>query len=140
MEDFRVDLMIGQGPGARVHPYQLNRFTLIGATTRAGLITAPLRSRFGILHRLEFYTPEDLHRIVVRSAKILGIAMDDAGAAEIARRSRGTPRVANRLLRRVRDYAEVRAEGHITLEVARDALPCSAWTSTAWMKSTATCC
>jgi Holliday junction DNA helicase RuvB len=122
MEDFRVDLIIGQGPGARVHPYQLNRFTLIGATTRAGLIMAPLRSRFGIVHRLEFYTPADLLRIVQRSAKILGITMDEAGAREIARRSRGTPRVANRLLRRARDYAEVRAEGHITLGVARDAL------------------
>jgi Holliday junction DNA helicase RuvB len=122
MEDFRVDLIIGQGPGARVHPYQLNRFTLIGATTRAGLIMAPLRSRFGIVHRLEFYSPEDLQRIVERSANILGITMDREGAAEIARRSRGTPRVANRLLRRVRDYAEVRAKGHITLGVARDAL------------------
>ena len=122
MEDFRIDLIIGQGPGARVHPYQLNRFTLIGATTRAGLIMAPLRSRFGIVHRLEFYSPEDLQRIVERSAKILGITMDREGAAEIARRSRGTPRVANRLLRRVRDYAEVRAQGHITLGVARDAL------------------
>ena len=122
MEDFRVDLIIGQGPGARVHPYQLNRFTLIGATTRAGLIMAPLRSRFGIVHRLEFYSPEDLQRIVERSAKILGITMDREGAAEIARRSRGTPRVANRLLRRVRDFAEVRAKGHITLGVARDAL------------------
>jgi holliday junction DNA helicase RuvB len=122
MEDFRVDLIIGQGPGARVHPYQLNSFTLIGATTRAGLIMAPLRSRFGIVHRLEFYTPDDLLRIVQRSAKILGITTDAEGAAEIARRSRGTPRVANRLLRRVRDYAEVRAKGHITLGVARDAL------------------
>ncbi len=122
MEDFRVDLIIGQGPGARVHPYQLNRFTLIGATTRAGLIMAPLRSRFGIVHRLEFYTPEDLLRIVTRSAGILGIAIDREGALEIARRSRGTPRVANRLLRRVRDYAEVRAQGHVTLGVARDAL------------------
>jgi holliday junction DNA helicase RuvB len=122
MEDFRVDLIIGQGPGARVHPYQLNKFTLIGATTRAGLIMAPLRSRFGIVHRLEFYSPEDLQRIVERSAKILGITMDRDGAAEISRRSRGTPRVANRLLRRVRDYAEVRAKGHITLGVARDAL------------------
>ena len=122
MEDFRIDLIIGQGPGARVHPYQLNRFTLIGATTRAGLIMAPLRSRFGIVHRLEFYSPEDLQRIVERSAKILGITMDREGAAEIARRSRGTPRVANRLLRRVRDFAEVRAKGHITLGVARDAL------------------
>jgi Holliday junction DNA helicase RuvB len=122
MEDFRVDLIIGQGPGARVHPYQLNKFTLVGATTRAGLIMAPLRSRFGIVHRLEFYTPEDLQRIVARSAKILGIQMDEGGGAEIARRSRGTPRVANRLLRRVRDFAEVRAQGHITLDVARDAL------------------
>jgi Holliday junction DNA helicase RuvB len=122
MEDFRIDLIIGQGPGARVHPYQLNRFTLIGATTRAGLIMAPLRSRFGIVHRLEFYSPEDLQRIVERSAKILGITMDREGATEIARRSRGTPRVANRLLRRVRDFAEVRAKGHITLGVARDAL------------------
>jgi len=122
MEDFRVDLIIGQGPGARVHPYQLNKFTLIGATTRAGLIMAPLRSRFGIVHRLEFYSPEDLLRIIVRSAKILGIALEQDGAREIARRSRGTPRVANRLLRRVRDYAEVRAKGHVTLGVARDAL------------------
>src|ERR1700683_1462364 len=114
MEDFRVDLIIGQGPGARVHPYQLNRFTLIGATTRAGLIMAPLRSRFGIVHRLEFYTAEDLQRIVHRSAKILGIAVDTDGAGEIARRSRGTPRVANRLMRGVRDYAEGRGEGAIT--------------------------
>jgi Holliday junction DNA helicase RuvB len=122
MEDFRVDLIIGQGPGARVHPYQLNHFTLIGATTRAGLIMAPLRSRFGIVHRLDFYTPEDLLRIVTRSARILGITIDHEGALEIARRSRGTPRVANRLLRRVRDYAEVRAQGHVTVGVARDAL------------------
>src|SRR5215469_9598359 len=122
MEDFRVDLIIGQGPGARVHPYQLNQFTLVGATTRAGLIMAPLRSRFGIVHRLEFYSPDDLQKIVERSARILGITMDREGAAEIARRSRGTPRVANRLLRRVRDYAEVRAIGEITGGVARDAL------------------
>jgi Holliday junction DNA helicase RuvB len=122
MEDFRVDLIIGQGAGARIHPYQLNRFTLVGATTRAGLIMAPLRSRFGIVHRLEFYSPEDLLRIVHRSAKILGIIMDEPGAQEIARRSRGTPRVANRLLRRVRDFAEVRAKGQITVGVARDAL------------------
>src|SRR5580698_3947255 len=122
MEDFRVDLIIGQGPGARVHPYLLNKFTLVGATTRAGLIMAPLRSRFGIVHRLDFYSPEDLLRIVTRSAEILGITIDRDGAFEIARRSRGTPRVANRLLRRVRDYAEVRAKGHITIGVARDAL------------------
>ncbi|MGH9740340.1 MAG: Holliday junction branch migration DNA helicase RuvB [Candidatus Acidiferrales bacterium] len=122
MEDFRIDLIIGQGPGARVHPYQLNQFTLVGATTRAGLVMAPLRSRFGIVHRLEFYTPADLEKIITRSAKILGITIDMEGASEIARRSRGTPRVANRLLRRVRDFAEVRAEGHITLAVAREAL------------------
>ncbi|MDE3171338.1 MAG: Holliday junction branch migration DNA helicase RuvB [Acidobacteriota bacterium] len=122
MEDFRVDLIIGQGPGARVHPYQLNRFTLVGATTRAGLVMAPLRSRFGIVHRLDFYTQADLEKIITRSAKILGIQIDADGATEIARRSRGTPRVANRLLRRVRDFAEVRAQGHITLAVAREAL------------------
>jgi holliday junction DNA helicase RuvB len=122
MEDFRVDLIIGQGPGARVHPYQLNRFTLVGATTRAGLVMAPLRSRFGIVHRLDFYTPADLEKIITRSAQILGITIDADGAGEISRRCRGTPRVANRLLRRVRDYAEVRAEGHITLAVAREAL------------------
>jgi holliday junction DNA helicase RuvB len=122
MEDFRIDLVIGQGAGARIHPYQLQKFTLVGATTRAGLIMAPMRSRFGIVHRLDFYTPVDLLEIVGRSAKILGITMDDAGAEEIARRSRGTPRVANRLLRRVRDFAEVRAGGKITLAVAKDAL------------------
>ncbi len=122
MEDYRIDLVIGQGAGARIHPFLLNRFTLIGATTRAGLVTAPLRSRFGIVHRLEFYTPDDLVIIVRRSAKILGIAMDDDGAYEIARRSRGTPRIANRLLRRARDFAQVRAQGHITLAVSREAL------------------
>ncbi len=122
MEDFRIDLIIGQGAGARIHPCQLQKFTLVGATTRAGLIMAPMRSRFGIVHRLDFYTPADLLEIVGRSAKILGIAMDDAGAEEIARRSRGTPRVANRLLRRVRDFAEVRAGGKITLSVAKEAL------------------
>jgi Holliday junction DNA helicase RuvB len=122
MEDYRIDLVIGQGPGARIHPFHLNRFTLVGATTRAGLITAPLRSRFGIVHRLDFYTPDDLVEIVQRSAKILGISIDEGGAQEIARRSRGTPRVGNRLLRRVRDFAEVRAKGHVTLEVANEAL------------------
>ncbi|MGB7023646.1 MAG: Holliday junction branch migration DNA helicase RuvB [Candidatus Acidiferrales bacterium] len=122
MEDYRIDLVIGQGAGARIHPYQLQKFTLVGATTRAGLIMAPMRSRFGIVHRLDFYTAEDLLEIVRRSATILGIAMDDAGAEEISRRSRGTPRVANRLLRRVRDFAEVRAEGKITLGVAKEAL------------------
>jgi Holliday junction DNA helicase RuvB len=122
MEDFRIDLIIGQGAGARIHAYALKPFTLVGATTRAGLIMAPLRSRFGIIHRLDFYTPEDLKKIITRSAKILDVIIEEAGADEIARRSRGTPRVANRLLRRARDYAEVRAEGHITLGVARDAL------------------
>ena len=122
MEDFRVDVIIGQGPGARVHPLSLGHFTLIGATTRAGLITAPLRSRFGIVHRLDFYEPEDLLVILNRSAKILNIEMDEGGAEEIARRCRGTPRVANRLLRRARDFAEVRAAGRITRAVAQEAL------------------
>lgn len=122
MEDFRVDLVIGQGPGARIHPFHLNHFTLVGATTRAGLITAPLRSRFGIVHRLDFYEPEDLLIILHRSAKILNIQMDDAGAEEIAGRCRGTPRIANRLLRRARDFAEVRADGRITREVAEESL------------------
>jgi Holliday junction DNA helicase RuvB len=122
MEDFRVDLIIGQGPGARIHPFQLGHFTLIGATTRAGLITAPLRSRFGIVHRLDFYEPTDLLIIIRRSAKILNIEMDEAGAEEIARRCRGTPRIANRLLRRARDFAEVRAAGRITQAVAQEAL------------------
>src|SRR5258706_5338873 len=122
MEDFRVVLIIGQGPGARIHPFPLGHFTLIGATTRAGLITAPLRSRFGIVHRLDFYEPDDLLIILHRSAKILAIEMDEGGAEEIARRCRGTPRVANRLLRRSRDFAEVRAAGRITRAVAQEAL------------------
>jgi holliday junction DNA helicase RuvB len=122
MEDYCVDLIVGQGPGARIHNMRLKQFTLIGATTRAGLVTAPLRSRFGIVHRLEFYTPEELVEIVSRSAKILNITVDDDGAFEIARRSRGTPRVANRLLRRARDFAQVRAQGHVTLQVARESL------------------
>jgi Holliday junction DNA helicase RuvB len=122
MEDFRVDLIIGQGPAARIHPFPLGHFTLIGATTRAGLITAPLRSRFGIVHRLDFYEPEDLLIIIHRSAKILSIPMEEGGAEEIASRCRGTPRVANRLLRRSRDFAEVRAAGRITRAVAQEAL------------------
>ena len=122
MEDFRVDLVVGQGPGARIHPYHLNHFTLVGATTRAGLITAPLRSRFGIVHRLDFYEPEDLLIILHRSARILSIQMEEGGAEEIARRCRGTPRIANRLLRRARDFAEVRADGKITRSVAQEAL------------------
>ena len=122
MEDFQIDIMIGEGPAARSIKLDLPPFTLIGATTRAGLLTAPLRDRFGIVQRLEFYTPEELTRIVRRSADILGIACEPEGAAEIARRSRGTPRIANRLLRRVRDYAEVKAEGVITRPIADKAL------------------
>ena len=122
MEDYKLDLIIGQGPSARSVTLALPRFTLIGATTRAGLITAPLRSRFGIVHRLDFYTDQDLNVILNRSAGILGIEMDDSGAQEMARRSRGTPRVANRLLRRVRDYAQVKADGVINQEVAQKCL------------------
>ena len=122
MEDYEVDVMIGQGPSARTMKIGLNRFTLVGATTRTGLLTSPLRSRFGLTERLEFYAPADLSEIVRRSARILGVAIDEASADEIARRARGTPRVANRLLRRVRDYAEVRADGSVTLDVARAAL------------------
>jgi len=114
--------MIGQGPSARSVKVPLQKFTLVGATTRAGLLTSPLRSRFGIVHRLEFYTASDLEEIVRRSARILGVPIDDPAAAEIARRSRGTPRIANRLLRRVRDYAQVRASGSITVDVAHAAL------------------
>jgi Holliday junction DNA helicase RuvB len=118
LEDFTLDLMIGSGPGARSMKIPLKPFTLVAATTRAGLLTAPLRSRFGIVHRLDFYAQEDLEFIVRRSAGILGVPIDEAGAREIAQRSRGTPRIANRLLRRVRDYAQVRAQGAITPEVA----------------------
>ena len=122
MEDYELDIMIGQGPGARSVKVPLQRFTLVGATTRAGLLTAPLRARFGIVHRLDFYTDEDLHEIVLRSARILGVPIDEPASREIARRSRGTPRVGNRLLRRVRDYAEVRADGAIDLDVTRRAM------------------
>jgi len=122
LEDYSLDLMIGSGPGARSMKIPLKPFTLVGATTRAGLLTAPLRGRFGIVHRLDFYTEADLHFIVTRSARILDVPLEPAGAQELARRSRGTPRVANRLLRRVRDFAQVRARGVITAEVARDAL------------------
>jgi Holliday junction DNA helicase RuvB len=118
LEDFQIDIMIGEGPAARSVKLDLPPFTLIGATTRAGMLTNPLRDRFGIIARLEFYTPEELTRIVTRSAKLLEIALESEGGLEIARRSRGTPRVANRLLRRVRDYAEVRAAGRITRDVA----------------------
>ena len=122
MEDFQLDIMIGEGPGARSIKLDLPPFTLVGATTRAGLLTSPLRDRFGIVQRLEFYDHQELHRIVTRSATILGVPTDSGGAARIAQRSRGTPRIANRLLRRVRDYAEVRAGGRITDEVAQGAL------------------
>jgi holliday junction DNA helicase RuvB len=122
LEDYEVDIVIGQGPSARTMKVTLERFTLIGATTRTGLLTSPLRSRFGIHHRLEFYGPADLEEIVRRSARIMSVPIDDGAAAEIARRSRGTPRIANRLLRRVRDFAQVRADGTVTLEVARGAL------------------
>jgi Holliday junction DNA helicase RuvB len=122
MEDFQLDIMIGEGPAARSIKLDLPPFTLVGATTRAGLLTSPLRDRFGIVQRLEFYSNEDLAHIVQRSAQILNIETDPAGAREIARRSRGTPRIANRLLRRVRDYAQVKAEGHISTEVADQAL------------------
>jgi Holliday junction DNA helicase RuvB len=122
LEDFQIDIMIGEGPAARSVKLDLPPFTLVGATTRAGMLTNPLRDRFGIVARLEFYTDDELARIVTRSAKLLAIPVDPKGAFEIARRSRGTPRIANRLLRRVRDYAEVRAEGHVTLSVADAAL------------------
>ncbi|MBB5863899.1 Holliday junction branch migration DNA helicase RuvB [Xanthomonas sp. 3058] len=122
MEDFQIDIMIGDGPAARSIKIDLPPFTLIGATTRAGLLTAPLRDRFGIVQRLEFYSPQELTRIVIRSAAILGIDCTPDGAAEIARRARGTPRIANRLLRRVRDFAQVKASGHIDLPVAQAAM------------------
>ncbi len=122
MEDFKLDIIIGQGPSARTIKLDLPPFTLIGATTRAGMLSPPLRDRFGVSLRLEFYSPDELKSIIFRSAKILGIAIEQEGALEIARRSRGTPRVANRLLRRVRDYAQVRADGIISAAVADDAL------------------
>ena len=122
MEDYEVDIMIGQGPGARSIKVPVQRFTLIGATTRTGLLTSPLRARFGIVHRLDYYADGDIQEIVRRSARILGVEIDAEAAAEIAKRSRGTPRVANRLLRRVRDYAQVRADGRISVDVARRGL------------------
>lgn len=122
MEDFRVDVRIAEGPRAQTIPMTVEKFTLIGATTRFGMLTPPMRARFGLVERLNFYPPEDLETIIVRSASILSVPIDVEGAQEIAKRSRGTPRVANRLLRRVRDYAQVRADGNITVQVARDAL------------------
>ncbi|MER7082408.1 Holliday junction DNA helicase subunit RuvB [Saccharopolyspora kobensis] len=122
MEDYRVDIVVGKGPGATSIPLELAPFTLVGATTRSGALTGPLRDRFGFTAHMEFYSPEELELVVRRSAGILGVDLRDDGAVEIAGRSRGTPRIANRLLRRVRDYAEVRADGAVTLEVARAAL------------------
>ncbi len=122
MEDFALDIIIGKGPSARSIRLDLPKFTLIGATTRAGLLTSPLRDRFGIINRMELYNKEELKQIVTRSAGILGIAIQEAGAEELATRSRGTPRIANRLLKRVRDYAQIKADGRITLEVACEAL------------------
>jgi holliday junction DNA helicase RuvB len=122
MEDFRVDVVVGKGPGATSIPLEIAPFTLVGATTRSGALTGPLRDRFGFTAHMEFYTAEDLEKVIRRSAAILGVDLRPDGAAEIAGRSRGTPRIANRLLRRVRDYAEVRADGTVTLEVARAAL------------------
>ncbi len=123
MEDYQIDILIGEGPAARSIKLDLPPFTLVGATTRAGLLTSPLRDRFGIVHRLEFYTPEELTEIVARSARILGVETDyPTAASEIGRRSRGTPRIANRLLRRVRDFAQVKADGRITIDIAQKAL------------------
>lgn len=122
LEDYQLDIMIGEGPSARSIKIDLPPFTLIGATTRAGLLTSPLRDRFGIVQRLEFYNEKDLSQIIERSARILGLGMDTAGAHEIAKRSRGTPRIANRLLRRVRDYAEIKADGFVNQDIANQAL------------------
>ena len=122
LEDYQIDIMIGEGPSARSIKLDLQPFTLVGATTRAGMLTNPLRDRFGIVARLEFYTPEELQRIVTRSAGLLNVPIDEAGSFEIARRSRGTPRIANRLLRRVRDFADVKGSGEIALDIAQQAL------------------
>ncbi|MFO8010373.1 MAG: Holliday junction branch migration DNA helicase RuvB [Dehalococcoidia bacterium] len=122
MEDFEVNFIYGKGAYAKTLPYQLKRFTLVGATTRAGMLSAPLRDRFGITYHLDYYSPDDLTKVVMRSAGILGVKINDEGAREIASRSRGTPRVANRLLRRVRDYAEVNADGLVTQRIADEAL------------------
>ena len=122
MEDYAIDIMIGKGPGARSVRLNLPKFTLVGATTRAGLLTAPLRDRFGVINKLEFYTIDELKQIIIRSAGLLNVEIDEQGAVEMARRSRGTPRLANRLLKRVRDFAQVKYDGKITYEVANDAL------------------
>jgi Holliday junction DNA helicase RuvB len=122
MEDYQLDLVIGQGPSTRTIKLDLPRFTLIGATTRAGALTSPLRERFGLVNRLDFYAPEELAMIITRSAGVLGIGIDAEAAAEISSRARGTPRIANRLIKRVRDFAQIKAHGHVTRQVAQDAL------------------
>lgn len=122
MEDYAIDIMIGKGPTARSIRLDLPKFTLVGATTRAGMLTAPLRDRFGVLHRLEFYTPKELQKIIIRSAHVLDVEIEENGALELAKRSRGTPRLANRLLKRVRDFAQIRYDGNITEEVAKETL------------------
>ncbi len=122
MEDYAIDIMIGKGASARSIRLDLPKFTLVGATTRAGMLTAPLRDRFGVIHRMEFYTQEELESIILRSAEVLGVGIDARGASALARRSRGTPRLANRLLKRVRDFAQVKYDGHITEDVANYAL------------------
>lgn len=122
MEDYQLDLVIGQGPTIRTVKFDLPRFTLVGATTRAGALTSPLRDRFGLVYRLEFYSPLQLEAIVTRSAEVLGVGIDQEGAAEISRRARGTPRIVNRLIKRLRDYAQIKADGHITKRVAQEGL------------------
>jgi Holliday junction DNA helicase RuvB len=122
MEDYQLDLVIGQGPATKTVKLDLPRFTLVGATTRAGALTSPLRDRFGLVYRLEFYSPSELQAIVTRSAGVLGVEIDQEGAAEIARRARGTPRIVNRLIKRIRDYAQIKADGRITKQVAQDGL------------------
>jgi Holliday junction DNA helicase RuvB len=122
MEDYQLDLVIGQGPTTRTVKLDLPRFTLVGATTRAGALTSPLRDRFGLVYRLEFYSPLQLEAIVTRSAEVLGVGIDQEGAAEIAHRARGTPRIANRLIKRLRDYAQIKADGHLTKRVAQEGL------------------
>ena len=122
MEDYQLDLVIGQGPTIRTVKLDLPRFTLVGATTRAGALTSPLRDRFGLVYRLEFYSPPQLEAIVTRSAEVLGVGIDQEGAAEISRRARGTPRIVNRLIKRLRDYAQIKADGHITKQVAQEGL------------------
>ena len=140
LEDFQLDILIGTGPGARTHSMPIQKFTAIGATTRQGLVSAPMRGRFGLVLRLNHYDVPELQTIVERSAQPARYADRCRGAAEIARRARGTPRIANRLLRRVRDYAQVRADGHITLPVAQTALICSKWIASASMRSTRRSC